>query len=170
MSGLHLIRNLYPDPRMRTIPSKLTCTGCKLVSSTSAFDPASGTYPGLTLEATRDGDNWAEASIQLPANARLVLACRFNGAEASNGQSMAIWTADGKAFLAYTARETTNLSKEFTVPAEGKVKVTFRAAKTSGGRISVFNVFIGSLDDYRILQEIGTNGFIAWDLMPDPRG
>ena len=166
MNGLHLIRNLYPDPRMRTIPSKLTCTGCKLVSSTSAFDPASGTYPGLTLEAARDGDNWAEASIPLPANARLVLACRSNGAETSNGQSMSIWTKYGSTFLTSTKQESNDPSREFTVPQSGEVKVTFRAAKASGGRNAVFNVFIGSLADYRILQEIGTNGFLAWDLMP----
>lgn len=170
MSGLHLIRNLYPDPRMRTIPSKLTYTGCKLVSSNSVFEPASGKYPGLTLEATRDGDNWAEASIQLPANARLVLACGSNGSETSHGQSMSLWTADGLNFLACTVQGSTGTSGEFTVPADGTVKVTFRAAKTTGERTAAFNVFIGSLDDYRILQEIGTNWFLAWDLMPDPRG
>lgn len=170
MSGLHLIRNLYPDPRMRTIPSKLTFTGCKLMSSTSAFDPASGTYPGLTLEATKDGDNWAEASIPLPADARLVFACGSSGAETSNGQSMSVWNSVGNFYLASTVQGKTGRSGEFTVPSNGRVKVTFRAAKTTGETTSVFNVFIGSLDDYQTLLGLGTNGFLAWDLMPDPRG
>lgn len=170
MSELRVIRNLYPDPRMRTIPSKLTFIGCKLKSSTSVYEPASATYPGMTLEATEDGDNWAAVNIPLPANARLVLACGSNGAETSNGQSMSIWTADGNTFLTATTQTTDGPSGEFTVPSNGQVKVTFRAAKTTGGKTAVFNVFIGSLADYRILEGIGTHGFLSWDLMPDPRG
>ena len=169
MSGLHLIRNLYPDPRMRTIPSKLSFTGCKLISSTSVYEPASATYPGMTLEATKDGDNWAAVNIPLPSNGRLVLACGSNGSETSNGKSMSIWTADGTTPLTSTIQKADGPSMEFTVPSNGEVKVTFRAAKTTGGRTAVFNVFIGSLSDYRILEGIGTHGFLAGDLMPDPR-
>lgn len=170
MSGLYQIRNLFPDPRMRTIPSKLSFTGCRLVSSTSVFEPASGTYPGLTLEATKDGDNWAAVNIPLPASARLVLACGSSGAETSNGQSMSVWNSDGNIYLASTLQGENGRSGEFTVPSNGQVKVTFRAAKTTGGKTAMFNVFIGSLADYRILEGIGTHGFLAGDLMPDPRG
>lgn len=68
MSGLY-IRNLFPDPRMRNVPSRLAFTGCRLDSSNSVFEPAAGKIPGLTLKATRDGDNWAEVNIALPADA-----------------------------------------------------------------------------------------------------
>lgn len=168
MSGLY-IRNLFPDPRMRNFPSRLSFIGCRLDSSTSVFEPSAGRYPGLTLEATEDGDNWAAANITLPANARLVLACRSSGSATSHGQSMSVWNSGGNIYLASTVQGKNGQSGEFTVPSDGRVKVTFRAAKTTGGIASVFNVFIGSLADYRILQEIGTNGFLAWDLMPDPR-
>lgn len=168
MSELY-IRNLFPDPRMRNFPSRLYFTRCRLDSSSSVFEPSAGRYPGLTLEATEDGDNWAAANIPLPANARLVLACRSSGSATSNGQSASIWTSDGVTFLTSTPQGENGPGREFTVPSNGQVKVTFRAAKATGGKASVFNVFIGSLSDYRTLEGIGTRGFLAWDLMPYPR-
>lgn len=169
MSGLY-IRNLFPDPRMRNVPSRLAFTGCRLDSSSSVFEPAAGKIPGLTLKATKDGDNWAAVNIALPADARLVFACWSSGAETSNGQSMSVWNSDGNFYLASTVQGKNGRSGEFTVPSNGQVKVTFRAAKTTGKTTSVSNVFIGSLDDYQTLLGLGTNGFLSWDLMPIARG
>lgn len=169
MSGLY-IRNLFPDPRMRKIPSRLTFNGCSLVSSSGVFEPAAGKNPGLTLKATKDGDNWAEVNISLPAGARLVFACGSSGAETSNGQSVSVWNSDGNIYLASTVQGQNGRSGSFTVPSNGQVKVTFRAAKTTGETTSVFNMFIGSPDDYQTLLGLGTSGFLSWDLMPIARG
>lgn len=169
MSGLY-IRNLFPNPRMRNLSTWLTFKGCSLASSSSVFEPATGKTPGLTLKATKDGDNWAEVNIPLPADARLVFACASSGAETSNGQSMSLWNSAGKLYLTSTVQGENGRSGEFTVPSNGQVKVTFRAAKTTGQTTSVFNVFIGSLDDYQTLLGLGTSGFLSWDLMPIARG
>ena len=169
MSGLY-IRNLFPNPRMRNLSTWLTFNGCSLASSSSVFEPAAGKTPGLTLKATKDGDNWAEVNIALPADARLVFACESSGAETSNGQSMSLWNSAGNLYLASTVQGQNGRSGGFTVPSNGQVKVTFRAAKTTGETTSVFNVFIGSLDDYQTLLGLGTSGFLSWDLMPIARG
>ena len=168
MSGLY-IRNLFPDPRMRKIPSRLTFKGCRLESPNSVFEPAAGKTPGFTLKATKDGDNWAEVDIPLPANARLVLACGSSGAETSSGHSVSVWNSAGNIWLAATVQGQNGNSSEFTVPSNGQVKVTFRAAKTTGETTSVFNMFIGSPDDYQTLLGLGTSGFLSWDLMPITR-
>ena len=169
MSGLY-IRNLFPNPRMRNLSTWLTFIGCSLSSSTSVFEPATGKTPGLTLEATRDWDNWAEVNIALPADAKLVFACTSSGAETSNGQSMSVWDSAGNIFLVSMEQGQTGRSGVFTVPSNGQVKVTFRAPKTTGQTSSVFNVFIGSLEDYETLLGLGTSGFLSWDLMPKARG
>ncbi|MBW3081957.1 hypothetical protein [Bifidobacterium phasiani] len=160
------IVNHFPNPRMRGIDSMLSYHGCAMDSYTSTYEPSSSRYPGLTLRATRDGDNWADMNIPLPAGARLVAACNSNGDVTSNGAAMSIWTSDGATWMANNTHGWLNASGEFTVPSNGQVKVTFRCSRTNGERFSVFNVFVGTLEDWQALTQIVKQGFLSWDLMP----
>ena len=158
---MNVITNYWPDPRFVNA-GKLTLHGCVIASHNAVFHPSSSSLPGISLKATRDGDNWAELDLQLDAGMTIIVACLSNGAATSNGTPLNVWS--GPTFL--TSCQPNGASNEFTVPPSGVIKVCLRAPNVSGKVISIMNVFIGAKADYTALRGLVASGFLAGDLMP----
>lgn len=159
---MSVITNYWPDPRFRNA-GKLIMIGCNIASHSDVFDPASSRLPGISLRATRDGDNWAERDLRLDAGMTIIVACLSSGAATAYNTSLNVWS--GSTFLT-SCPLAGGASNEFTVPPSGTIKVCLRAPRTSGEVINITNVFIGTKADYTALQGLVATGFLAGDLMP----
>lgn len=161
---MSLITNYWPDPRFRDI-GKLSMNGCTIVDTNGLYDPASQSWPGVTIKTTNTNgtDNWCERTVSLPAGARLVIACSSNGAATDTNTSINCWSATNK-----VAECPLNggSSDEFTVPPQGWIKVALRAAMHVGEKRTVVNLFIGTKADYEALMRFTGHRFLAGDLMP----
>lgn len=159
---MSVITNYWPDPRFVNA-GKLTLMGCAIASHNAVFDPSSSRFPGISLRATRDGDNWAELDLKLDAGMTIIAACLSNGAATAYNTPLNVWS--GSTFLA-SCPPNRGASNEFIVPPSGTIKVCLRAPKVSGEVINIMNVFIGTKADYTALQGLVASGFLAGDLMP----
>ena len=159
---MSVITNYWPDPRFVNT-GELTLRGCAIASHNAVFDPSSSRFPGISLRATRDGDNWAERELRLDAGMTIIVACLSNGASTAANTPLNVW--DGSTFLA-SCPLGGGASNEFTVPPSRTIKVCLRAPRTSGEVINIMNVFIGTKTDYTALQGLVASGFLAGDLMP----
>lgn len=159
---MSVITNYWPDPRFVNA-GELTLMGCAIASHNAVFDPASSRFPGISLRATRDGDNWAERDLRLDAGMTIIAACLSNGPAAQSGMSLNVW--DGSTCLAGCPLNG-GTSREFIVPPSGTIKVCLRAPNVSGNVRNVMNVFIGTKADYTALRGLVASGFLAGDLMP----
>lgn len=159
---MSVITNYWPDPRFVNA-GELTLNGCVIASHNAVFDPSSSSFPGISLRATRDGDNWAELDLKLDAGMTIIAACLSNGPATSNNTSLNVWS--GSKCLARCPLNG-GTSMEFTVPTSGTIKVCLRAPNTSGNVRHVMNVFIGTKADYQALLNLVPSGFLAGDLMP----
>lgn len=159
---MSVITNYWPDPRFRDT-GKLIMRNCNIASYSDVFNPASSRLPGISLRATRDGDNWAERELRLDAGMTIIVACLSNGAATTANTPLNVWSGD--TFLARCPLAG-GASNEFTVPPSGTIKVCLRAPRTSGEVINIMNVFIGTKADYTALRGLVASGFLAGDLMP----
>lgn len=159
---MSVITNYWPDPRFRDA-GKLIMRNCSISSHSDVFDPASSSFPGISLRATRDGDNWAERELRLDAGMTIIVACLSSGAATAYNTPLNVWS--GSTFLA-SCPLAGGASNEFTVPSSGTIKVCLRAPRTSGEVINIMNVFIGTKADYTVLRGLVASGFLAGDLMP----
>lgn len=159
---MSVITNYWPDPRFRDT-GKLIMRNCNIASYSDVFNPASSRLPGISLRATRDGDNWAERELRLDAGMTIIVACLSNGAATAANTPLNVWSGD--TFLARCPLAG-GASNEFTVPPSGTIKVCLRAPRTSGEVINIMNVFIGTKADYTALRGLVASGFLAGDLMP----
>lgn len=159
---MSFITNYWPDPRFVNA-GKLTLRGCVIASHNDVFQPSSSSFPGISLRATRDGDNWAELDLKLDAGMTIIVACLSNGSATTTNTSLDVWS--GSECLA-SCPLNGGTSKEFIVPTSGTIKVCLRAPKVSGNVRHVMNVFIGAKADYTALQGLVASGFLAGDLMP----
>lgn len=159
---MSVITNYWPDPRFVNA-GKLTLMGCVIASHNAVFDPSSSCFPGISLRATRDGDNWAELDLKLDAGMTIIAACLSNGPATMSKTSLNVWS--GPTCLAGCPLDG-GTSKEFIVPPSGTIKVCLRAPNTSGNVRHVMNVFIGTKADYQALLNLVPSGFLAGDLMP----
>lgn len=159
---MSVITNYWPDPRFVNA-GKLTLMGCAIASHNAVFDPSSSRSPGISLRATRDGDNWAELDLKLDAGMTIIAACLSNGPATTSKTSLNVWS--GPTCLA-SCPLNGGTSKEFIVPPSGTIKVCLRAPNTSGNVRHVMNVFIGTKADYQALLNLVPSGFLAGDLMP----
>lgn len=159
---MSVITNYWPDPRFVNA-GELTLNGCVIASHNAVFDPSSSSFPGISLRATRDGDNWAELDLKLDAGMTIIAACLSDGAATTNNTSLNVWS--GSKCLARCPLNG-GTSEEFTVPTSGTIKVCLRAPKVSGNVRRVMNVFIGTKADYQALLNLVQSGFLAGDLMP----
>lgn len=159
---MSVITNYWPDPRFVNT-GKLTLRGCAIASHNVVFDPSSSRFPGISLRATRDGDNWAELDLKLDAGRTIIAACLANGPATQSVTSLNVW--DGPKYLASCPLDG-GTSKEFIVPTSGTIKVCLRAPNVSGNTRTVMNVFIGTKADYTALRGLVASGFLAGDLMP----
>ena len=159
---MRIITNYWPDPRFVNA-GKLSLNGCVIASHNAVFNPSSSSFQGISLKATRDGDNWAELDLKLDAGMTIIAACLSNGPATASGASLNVWHSSN-----YLASCPLNggTSKEFTVPASGVIKVCLRAPNVNGNVRNVMNVFIGTKADYTALQGLTASGFLAGDLMP----
>ena len=153
---------MRPDPRFVNA-KKLTLNGCVIVNHSDVFDPSSSSFPGVSLKATRDGDNWAELELKLNAGMAIIAACLSSGSASSTGTSLNVW--NGPHYLVGCPLDG-GTSEEFTVPASGTIKVCLRAPNVNGNVRHVMNVFIGTKADYTALRGLVASGFLAGDLMP----
>lgn len=160
------LTNYWPDPRFYHTES-LKLNGCVVSSVAHDFMPSAGKNPGMVLRASQDGNNWAERTIPVPAGAKLVAIIGGSipsGAEPQVGKILLqIWSTDGEYIT--DCNEGDKASDEFTVPSNGQIKVTFRAPKTNGRGLSLWNMFIGKKADLDALNKINYH-FLAGDLMP----
>lgn len=156
------ITNYWPDPRFVNA-GELTLRGCAIASHNAVFNPSTSNFPGISLRATRDGDNWAERDLQLDAGMTIIAACMSNGPAAAANASLNVW--DGSTYLAACPLNG-GTSREFIVPPSGTIKVCLRAPNVSGNVRNVMNVFIGTKADYTALRGLVASGFLAGDLMP----
>lgn len=159
---MSVITNYWPDPRFVNA-GELTLRGCVIAGHNAVFDPSSSSFPGISLRATRDGDNWAELDLQLDAGMTIIAACLSNGPATTANMSLDVWS-DSKCLAGCPLNGGT--SKEFIVPTSGTIKVCLRAPNVSGNVRHVMNVFIGTKADYTALQGLVASGFLAGDLMP----
>lgn len=159
---MSVITNYWPDPRFVNA-GELTLRGCVIAGHNAVFDPSSSSFPGISLRATRDGDNWAERDLQLDAGMTIIAACLSNGPAAQSDTSLNVW--NGSKCLAGCPLNG-GTSNEFTVPSSGTIKVCLRAPNVSGNVRHVMNVFIGTKADYTALRGLVASGFLAGDLMP----
>lgn len=159
---MSVITNYWPDPRFVNA-GKLTLKGCVIASHSSVFDPSSSSFPGISLRATRDGDNWAELDLKLHAGMTIIAACLSNGPATTDNTSLNVW--NGSKCLAGCPLNG-GTSGEFTIPTSGTIKVCLRAPNVSENVRHVMNVFIGTKADYTALQGLVASGFLAGDLMP----
>lgn len=159
---MSVITNYWPDPRFVNA-GELTLSGCAIASHNAVFDPSTSRFPGISLRATRDGDNWAELDLQLDAGMTIIAACLSNGPATTANASLNVWS--GSTYLAACPLNG-GTSREFTVPTSGTIKVCLRAPNTSGTVRNVMNVFIGTKADYQALLNLVPSGFLAGDLMP----
>lgn len=159
---MSVITNYWPDPRFRDA-GKLIMRNCNIASHSDMFDPASYRFPGISLRATRDGDNWAERDLRLDAGMTIIVACLSSGAATAANTPLNVWS--GSTLLA-SCPLAGGASNEFTVPPSGTIKVCLRAPMTSGEVIHIMNVFIGTKADYTALRGLVASGFLAGDLMP----
>ena len=159
---MSVITNYWPDPRFVNA-GKLTLKGCVIASHNAVLNPSSSSFPGISLKATRDGDNWAELDLKLDAGMAIIAACLSNGPASTGSMSLNVW--NGSTQLA-SCPLNGGTSKEFTVPASGAIKVCLRAPNVNGNVRNVMNVFIGTKADYTALQGLVAGGFLAGDLMP----
>lgn len=159
---MSFITNYWPDPRFVNA-GKLTLNGCVIASHNDVFQPSSSSFPGISLKATRDGDNWAELDLKLDAGMTIIAACLSNGPATAANASLNVWS--GSKYLA-SCPLNGGASEEFTVPPSGTIKVCLRAPNRSGNVRNVMNVFIGTKADYTALRGLVASGFLAGDLMP----
>lgn len=159
---MSVITNYWPDPRFVNA-GKLTLNGCVIASHSDVFQPSSSSFPGISLKATRDGDNWAERDLKLDAGMTIIVACLSNGASTSANTPLNVWS--DSTFLA-NCPLAGGASNEFTVPPSGTIKICLRAPNVSGKVINIMNVFIGTKADYTALRGLVASGFLAGDLMP----
>lgn len=159
---MSVITNYWPDPRFRDA-GKLIMRNCSISSHSDVFNPDSSSFPGISLRATRDGDNWAERDLRLDAGMTIIVACLPSGAATAYNTPLNVWS--GSTFLA-SCPLAGGASNEFTVPSSGTIKVCLRAPRTSGEVINIMNVFIGTKADYTVLRGLVASGFLAGDLMP----
>lgn len=159
---MRIITNYWPDPRFVNA-TKLSLNGCVIASHNAVFNPSSSSFPGISLKATRDGDNWAGLDLKLDVGMTIIAACLSNGPATQAGASLNVWS--GSKYLAYCPLNG-GTSEEFTVPASGTIKVCLRAPNVNGNVRNVMNVFIGTKADYTALQGLVAGGFLAGDLMP----
>lgn len=159
---MSVITNYWPDPRFVNA-GKLSLNGCVIASHNGVFNPSLSSFPGISLKATRDGDNWAELDLKLDAGMAIIAACMSNGPASTGSMSLNVW--NGSTQLA-SCPLNGGTSKEFTVPASGAIKVCLRAPNVNGNVRHVMNVFIGTKADYTALQGLVASGFLAGDLMP----
>ena len=159
---MSLITNYWPDPRF-IHAGKLSLNGCVIASHNSVFNPAASSFPGISLKATRDGDNWASLKLNLNAGMTLIASCLSNGAATSASSPLNIWS-DSQ--LLAQCPSNGGASREFTVPDSMSIGVCLRAPKQSGSIINIMDVFIGTKADYDALAELVPSGFCAGDLMP----
>lgn len=159
---MSVITNYWPDPRFVNA-GELTLMGCAIASHNSVFNPSTSNFPGISLRATRDGDNWAELDLKLDAGMTIIAACLSNGPATTANTSLNVWS--GSEFLAGCPLNG-GTSREFTVPTSGTIKVCLRAPNVSGNVRNVMNVFIGTKADYTALRGLVASGFLAGDLMP----
>lgn len=159
---MSVITNYWPDPRFVNA-GELTLRGCAITSHNAVFDPSSSSFPGISLRATRDGDNWAELDLKVDAGMTIIAACLSNGPATQSGMSLDVW--DGSTCLAGCPLAG-GTSREFIVPPSGTIKVCLRAPNVSGNVRNVMNVFIGTKADYTALRGLVASGFLAGDLMP----
>lgn len=159
---MSVITNYWPDPRFVNA-GELTLNGCAIASHSNVFNPSSSRFPGISLRATRDGDNWAERDLELYAGMTIIAACMSNGPASAANVSLNVW--DGSKYLAGCPLNG-GTSKEFIVPTSGTIKVCLRAPNVSGNVRNVMNVFIGTKADYQALLNLVPSGFLAGDLMP----
>ena len=159
---MSVITNYWPDPRFVNA-GELTLRGCAIASHSAVFNPSSSNFPGISLRATRDGDNWAELDLKLDAGMTIIAACLSNGPATTDSTSLNVW--DGSKCLAGCPLNG-GTSKEFIVPTSGIIKVCLRAPNVSGNVRNVMNVFIGTKADYTALRGLVESGFLAGDLMP----
>lgn len=159
---MSVITNYWPDPRFVNA-NMLLPVGCVIASHSDVFDPSSSRFPGISLRATRDGDNWAELDLKLDAGMTIIAACLSNGPATAVNTSLNVWS--GSKCLAECPLDG-GTSREFIVPTSGTIKVCLRAPNTSGNVRHVMNVFIGTKADYQALLNLVPSGFLAGDLMP----
>lgn len=159
---MSIITNYWPDPRFVNA-KELSLIGCAIASHNAVFDPSSASFPGISLRATRDGDNWAELDLKLDGGMVIIAACLSNGHATQAGASLNVW--NGSEYLA-SCPLNGGTSAEFTVPTSGTIKVCLRAPRINGNVRNVMNVFIGTKADYTALQGLVASGFLAGDLMP----
>lgn len=159
---MSVITNYWPDPRFVNA-GKLALKGCVIASYNAVFNPSSSSFPGISLKATRDGDNWAELDLKLDAGMAIIAACLSNGPASTGSMSLNVWAHSTQLASCPLAGGT---SKEFTVPVSGTIKVCLRAPNVKGNVRHVMNVFIGTKADYTALQGLVASGFLAGDLMP----
>lgn len=159
---MSVITNYWPDPRFRDT-GKLIMRNCNIAGHSDVFNPASSSFPGISLRATRDGDNWAERDLRLDAGMTIIAACLSVGSASQSRTSLNVW--NGPECLA-SCPLNGGTSEEFIVPPSGTIKVCLRAPNTSGNVRHVMNVFIGTKADYTALRGLVASGFLAGDLMP----
>lgn len=159
---MSVITNYWPDPRFVNA-NRLRLSGCAIASHSDMFNPSSSSFPGISLRATRDGDNWAELDLKLDAGMTIIAACLSNGPAATANMSLDVWS--GSKCLAGCPQDG-GTSREFIVPPSGTIKVCLRAPNVSGNVRHVMNVFIGTKADYQALLNLVPSGFLAGDLMP----
>ena len=159
---MSLITNYWPDPRFINT-GKLSLNGCVIASQNGVFNPAASSFPGISLKATRDGNNWASLALNLNAGMTLIAACLSNGAATAESSPLNIWS--GSNCIA-SCPLNSGASGEFVVPASGSLWFCLRAPKQSGSIINIMNVFVGTKEDYDALAKLVPYGFCAGDLMP----
>ena len=159
---MSVITNYWPDPRFVNA-GKLSLNGCVIASHNGVFNPSLSSFPGISLKATRDGDNWAELDLKLDAGMAIIAACMSNGPASTGSMSLNVWNGSTQLASCPLGGGT---SKEFTVPTSGTIKVCLRAPNVNGNVRHVMNVFIGTKADYTALQGLVASGFLAGDLMP----
>lgn len=159
---MRIITNYWPDPRFVNA-KKLSLNGCVIASHNAVFNPSSSSFPGVSLKATRDGDNWAELDLKLDAGMAIIVACLSGGSATSTDTALNVWNGPTRLASCPLGGGT---SEEFTVPISGTIKVCLRAPNVNGNVRHVMNVFVGTKDDYTALQRLVSGGFLAGDLMP----
>lgn len=157
--------NYYPNPRFITSKPLPTLVGCT-ASYDSRYNPTANQHPGMTLTATRNGDNWAQYDVTLPAGMKIALAVGsiFSQSQSQSGVAAQLYNVDS--WLGSVPVGWNKVSSEITVPSTGKLRVTFRAPKTTGDKCIIANVFLGTLNDYKQLKSFVSSPWFDGSVMP----
>lgn len=158
--------NYFPNPRFDASKPRLNLTRCT-ASYYGPYIPAADQWPGMTLTATADGDNYGIIDFPAPANASLVAyACSIFDAPSQTGDAVGVFAASTNTYITNIPAGWNKRSGVFKVPADGRLRLSFRAPKTTGKKSIIALVMVCTQSDLDKALDMVVNGWFSGDLMP----